>query len=79
MLGSSIEPRGTYVETQVVTVWEIKSFDHIILKGRHYIVLSKSLAPLGCEIGFCINFIEQGRRERSWQIFRWNERISRIN
>lgn len=67
------------MEIQVVTAWEIKGFDHIILKGKHYIVLSKSLVPLGDEIGFCINFMEQGRRERTWQLFRWNERISRIN
>lgn len=64
--------------TQVVLAWEIKSFDLIILRGRHYHVLSKNLVPLGDEIGFCINFMEQGRRERSWQTFRWNERISRI-
>lgn len=67
------------METQVVTAWEIGSFDHIILDRRHYIVLSKNLVPLGGEIGFCINFMEQGRRERTWQLFRWNERISRIN
>lgn len=66
------------METQVVTAWEIGSFDHIILDRRHYIVLSKNLVPLGGEIGFCINFMEQGRRERTWQLFRWNERISRI-
>ncbi len=64
--------------TQIVTAWEIKSFDLIILRGRHYLVLSKNLVPFGSEIGFCINFTEQGRRERSWQFFRWNERISRI-
>ena len=64
--------------TQVVPAWEIKSFDLIILRGRHYLVLSKNLVPLGDEIGFCINFTEQGRRERSWQFFRWNERSSRI-
>lgn len=67
------------METQTVTAWEIKSFDLIILRGRHYLVLSKNLVPLGSEIGFCINFMEQGRRERSWRLFRWNERISRLN
>lgn len=66
------------METQIVTAWEIKSFDLIILRGRRYLVLSKNLVPFGREIGFCINFMEQGRRERSWQFFRWNERISRI-
>lgn len=64
--------------TQVVSAWEIKSFDLIILRGRHYHVFSKKLVPFGDEIGICINFMEQGRQERSWQIFRWNERISRI-
>lgn len=60
------------METQIVTAWEIKSFDLVILRGRHYLI------PLGNEIGFCINFMEQGRRERNRQFFRWNERISRI-
>lgn len=67
------------METQIVAAWDIKSFDLIILRGRHYRVLSKNLVPLGNEIGFCINFMEQGRRERTWQLFRWNEKISRIN
>lgn len=67
------------METQVVTAWGIKDLDHIILKGRHCIVLGKSLVPLGGEIGFCINFMEQGRRERSWKAFHWNEQITRIN
>ena len=40
------------METQAISVWEIKSFDLIILRGR---------------------------RERTWRLFRWNERISRIN
>lgn len=66
------------METRVVTAWEIKNFDLINLRGRHYLVLSKNLVPLGSEIGFCINFMEQGRRERNWQFFRWNEPIPRI-
>lgn len=33
------------MEHQVVTAWEIKAFDHIILDRRHYIVLSKNLVP----------------------------------
>lgn len=49
------------------------------MKGRRYIVLSKSLVPLGCEIGFCVNCLEQDRKERSWRLFRWNEQITRIN
>lgn len=67
------------METQAVTAWEIGNFDHIILDRKHYFVLSKNLVPFGGEIGFCINFMEQGRRERTWKLFRWNERISRIN
>lgn len=67
------------MEHQVVTAWEIKSFDHFILKGKHYIVLSKNLVPLGSEIGFCVNCMELGRRECSWKTFRWNEQITRIN
>nr|DAY35368.1 MAG TPA: hypothetical protein [Caudoviricetes sp.] len=69
------------MEHQVVTAWEIKAFDHIVLNGRQYIVLSKNLVPVGSgsEIGFCVNCMEQGRRERSWKTFRWNEQITRIN
>lgn len=69
------------MEHQVVTAWEIKAFDYIVLDGRQYIVLSKNLVPMGCgsEIGFCVNCMEQGRRERSWKTFRWNEQITRIN
>lgn len=67
------------MEAQAVTAWEIKAFDHIILDRRHYIVLSKNLVPFGSEIGFCINCMEQGRRERSWKAFHWNEQITRIN
>ena len=39
------------MDTQVITAWGIKSFDLIILRGRHYLV------PFGSEIGFCINFM----------------------
>lgn len=67
------------MESQVVTAWEIKAFDHIVLNGRPLIVLSKNLVPVGNEIGFCINCMEQGRREHSWEVFRWNEQIARIN
>lgn len=69
------------MEAQVVTAWEIKAFDLIILDRRHYIVLSKNLVPVrsGSEIGFCINCMEQGRRERSWKALHWNEQITRIN
>lgn len=67
---------------QIVTAWEIKAFDRIVLDGgRQYVVLSKNLVPVesGSEIGFCVNCMEQGRREHSWKTFRWNEQISRIN
>lgn len=69
------------MKAQVVTAWEIKAFDHIILDRRHYFVLSKNLVPVGSgsEIGFCVNCMAQGRRERSWKTFRWNEQITRIN
>ena len=34
------------METRVVTAWEIKTFDRVLLDGRHYFVLSKSLVPV---------------------------------
>lgn len=69
------------MEHQVVTAWEIKAFDRIVLAGRQYIVLSKNLVPIGggSEIGFCVNCMEQGRRECSWKTFRCNEQITRVN
>lgn len=53
------------MDMQVVTACGLKNFDHIILDRRHYIVLSKNLVPVrsGSEIGFCINFMAQGRRD----------------
>lgn len=67
--------------SKVVAAWEIKTNDHIVLDRRHYFALNKSLTPMrnGSEIGFCVYCAEQGRRERTWKVFRWNERITRIN
>ena len=64
-----------------VSAWEIKTHDHIVLDRRHYVVLCKNLIPIGggSEIGFCVYCMEQGRRERTWKVFRWNERITQIN
>lgn len=64
---------------ETISAWELKIWDHIVLDGRHYFVLSKNLIPLGSEVGFCVNFQEEGRREPSWQFFRWNEKIYRIH
>ena len=67
--------------SSTIFAWEIKARDHIILDGRHYIVLGKNLSPIegGNEIGVCINCMEPGCRERSWKVFRWNNQITRIN
>ena len=65
--------------SSTVSAWEIKAHDRIVLDRRHYVVYSKSLTPLGNEIGFCVYCMEQGRRERTWKVFHWNERITRIS
>ena len=64
---------------EVAPVWYILTGDHVCLDGKECEVLDKNLVPLGNEVGFCINFKERGRRERSWKAFRWNEQITRIN
>lgn len=41
-------------------------------------VLDKNLVPLGNEVRFCLNFKEEGSAERSWQLFRWIDDVTRI-
>lgn len=30
------------------------------------------------EVGFCLNTKEEGRAGRHWQLFRWNDEVTRI-
>ena len=42
-------------------------------------VLDKSPVPLGSEVGLCLNTEEEeGRAGRHWQLFRWNDEVTRI-
>lgn len=59
-------------------VWYILTGDHIHLDGKEVEVLDKNLVPLGNEVGFCLNFKEDGAPESSWQLFRWNDEVTRI-
>lgn len=63
---------------ETAPVWYILTGDRIRLDDKEVEVLDKNLVPLGNEVGFCLNFKAEGSSERFWQVFRWNERISRI-
>lgn len=52
--------------------------DHIRLDDKELEVLDKSLVPLGSEVGFCLNTKEEVRAGRHWQLFRWNDEVTRI-
>lgn len=63
---------------ELTSIWYILMGDHIRLDGKEVEVLDKNLVPLGNEVGFCLNFKAENSAERSWQIFRWNDEVSRI-
>lgn len=63
---------------EAISVWELKTGDHILLEGKRHTVLDKNLVPLGNEVGFCLNTKEESSVERSWQLFRWNDEVARI-
>ena len=64
---------------EIAPVWHLLTGDRIRLDDKEVEVLDKNLVPLGNEVGFCLNFKGEGSAGRSWQLFRWNERISRLN
>lgn len=63
---------------EITPVWYILTGDHIRLDGEEVEDLDKNLVPLGTEVGICLNVKGKGSDERSWQIFRWNDEVSRI-
>lgn len=63
---------------ETAPVWYILMGDRIRLEGKKCEVLDKNLVPLGNDVGFCLNFKEEGSAERSWQLFRWNDEVTRI-
>lgn len=63
---------------EIAPVWYILTGDRIRLDDNEFEVLDKNLVPLGNEVGFCLNFKEEGSTERSWQLFRWNDEVTRI-
>ena len=63
---------------EIVPVWYIPTGDRICLDDKEVEVLDKNLVPLGNEVGICLNTKEEGSAERSRQIFRWNDEITRI-
>lgn len=63
---------------ETAPVWYILTGDHICLEGRELEVLDKNLVPLGNEVGFCLCTKEENSVERSWQLFRWDDEVTRI-
>lgn len=59
-------------------IWYILAGDRIRLDGEEVEVLDKNPAPLGNEIGFCLNLEGENSTERSWRFFRWNDEVTRI-
>lgn len=52
--------------------------DHIRLDDKEFEVLDKNLAPVGNEVGCCLNIKAENSAERSWLLFRWNDEVTRI-
>ena len=63
---------------ETAPVWYIHAGDRIRLEGEKFEVLNKNLAPLGDEVGFCLCTKGENSTERSWQLFRWNDEVTRI-
>lgn len=61
---------------EIAPVWCIRTGDHIRLDDKEFEVLDKSLVPLGNEVGFGLNFKRENSAERSWQLFRWTDRLT---
>lgn len=63
---------------ETALVWYILTGDRIRLDGKEFEVLDKNLVPLGNEVGFCLCTKAENSTERAWQLFRWNDEITRI-
>ena len=63
---------------EIAPVWYVLTGDRIRLDDKEFKVLDKNLVPLGNEVGFCLNTKEEGSPERTWQLFRWNDEVTRI-
>lgn len=63
---------------EIAPVWYILTGDRLRLDDEMFEVLDKSLVPLGDEIGFCLCTKKENSTERSWQLFRWNDEVTRI-
>lgn len=63
---------------ETAPVWYVLTGDRIRLAGKEFEVLDKNLVPLGNEVGFCLNIKAENPAERSWQLFRWDDEVTRI-
>lgn len=63
---------------ETVPIWYVLTGDRIRLDDKKFEVLDKNLAPLGNEVGFCLCTKQENSTERTWQVFRWNDEVTRI-
>lgn len=63
---------------EIAPAWYILTGDRISLDSKEFEILGKNLTPLGNEVGFCLNFKGAGSAERSRQLFRWTDEVTRI-
>lgn len=63
---------------EIAPVWYVLTGDRIRLDDKVFEVLDKNLTPLGDEVGFCLCTKKKNSNERSWQLFRWNDEVTRI-
>lgn len=63
---------------ETAPVWYVLTGDRIHLEDKEFEVLDKNLVPLDDEVGFCLCTKKENSAERSWQLFRWNDEVTRI-
>lgn len=63
---------------ETVPIRYILTGDRIHLDGNEVEVLDKNLVPLGSEVGFCLHTKGVSPNGCSWQLFRWNDEVTRI-
>lgn len=63
---------------ETVPIWYILTGDRIRIDGKEFEVLDKNLTPLGDEVRFCLCTKGENPTERSWQLVRWNDEVTRI-
>lgn len=64
---------------ETAPVWYIPTGDRLRLDDKVLEVLDKNLVPLDNRVGLCLNIKAENPAERSWQLLRWDDDITRIH